>query len=243
MVGGGIVRKEVPMPATGSSRHTPRITLGIAAIIAGLLLTLRNLEIPGMDDVLEFWPLVLVALGLTMALRPRGVPGRGMGLCLAVVGAWLLLRNLGIVRGSLWDLWPLFLVFAGGSLVWHATRGGRESSATGDPGSYLSSCGCLSGAVQRSTSKAFRGADLTAVMGGCELDLTDAAIGEEEAIIDTFTLWGGIEIRVPPSWTVVNRVTPILGGVVDRTKSGSTDPKQQIVVRGLSIMGSVEIRN
>ena len=51
-------------------------------------------------------------------------------------------------------------------------------------------------------------------MGGCEIDLRHASI-DGEAVIDIFALWGGVELRVPPDWTVVSRVTPILGGVDD----------------------------
>lgn len=226
-----------------SANQIPRIILGSAAIIAGLLLTLRNLGIPGIDDLLDFWPVVLVAVGLTMAFRPRGVPGRGFGIVLAFLGAWILLKRFGVVSGDLWDLWPLFLVFAGGSLVWHAMRGRRVSLAGTDPGAYLSACSCLGGVVQRSTSSSFHGADLTAVLGGCEVDLAGAAIGGGEAIIDVFTWCGAIKIRVPPTWTVTNQVRPIIGGVVDKTESGHADGKQRLVVRGMAIMGGVEIRH
>ena len=56
--------------------------------------------------------------------------------------------------------------------------------------------------LARQQLAAFRGADLIAVMGGCEIDLRQAAINGE-AVIDVFCMWGGIEIRVPEDWTVV----------------------------------------
>lgn len=124
------------MSEARSAKGSPRVILGIAAIAAGVLLTLRNLGVAGIDDLLDYWPLALVALGLAMAFRPRGVPGRGVGSVIAVIGAWMVLKNLGLVSGDLWDLWPLFLVFAGGALVWHATRS-RRSSKGGDSGEHL----------------------------------------------------------------------------------------------------------
>ena len=50
----------------------------------------------------------------------------------------------------------------------------------------------------------FRRADLTAIMGGVEVDLRGASTGQE-AVIDVFAWWGGIEITVPPDWAVSNR--------------------------------------
>jgi hypothetical protein len=47
---------------------------------------------------------------------------------------------------------------------------------------------------------------------------------------------------VPEDWQVVNEVSPIMGGVEDRTRwngEGST----RLIVRGMVIMGGVEIRN
>ena len=59
------------------SRLSPRLVMGVAVIIIGVLLTLRNLGVPGMQDPLAYWPLILVVIGLGKVARPRDTPGRG----------------------------------------------------------------------------------------------------------------------------------------------------------------------
>jgi hypothetical protein len=99
------------------------------------------------------------------------------------------------------------------------------------------------GAVMRgNNSHVFRGGDLTAVMGGCELDLRHAAI-DGEAVIDVFALWGGIEIRVPEDWSIESRVVPIMGGVEDKTRPPQGASRHRLVLRGFVVMAGVEIKN
>jgi hypothetical protein len=55
-------------------------------------------------------------------------------------------------------------------------------------------------------------------------------------------MWGGIEIKVPPDWTVVSKVDPILGGYEDKTTSPK-DELKRFVVRGTVVMGGLEVKN
>lgn len=54
-------------------------------------------------------------------------------------------------------------------------------------------------------------------MGGVELDLRQCAATGGESVMDVFAIWGGIVIRVPADWEVVSEVTPLMGGVDDRS--------------------------
>jgi hypothetical protein len=99
--------------------------------------------------------------------------------------------------------------------------------------------------VRRQVTGAFAGAEATAIMGGVELDLRYSAMDADEVIIDTFALWGGIEIWVPPSWEIVSQGLPLMGAFEDKTHvvthAGSRQPR--LIVRGVAIMGGVEIKN
>ena len=76
----------------------------------------------------------------------------------------------------------------------------------------------LGGVERRLRSEVFTGAELTAIMGGCELDLREARMGGDEAHIARSRLWGGIEIRVPREWLVLNESSALMGGVDDATR-------------------------
>jgi predicted membrane protein len=98
-----------------------------------------------------------------------------------------------------------------------------------------------SGIERRITSQDFRRADVTAIMGGIELDLRGAAMAGSEATIEVFAVMGGIEITLPPDWEVVNRITPILGGVEDQS-TGAASSQHRLILEGMVIMGGVEVK-
>ena len=97
-------------------------------------------------------------------------------------------------------------------------RGGLSAGKAGGRWSSRSSEFAIwSGMQRRVASPAFRRAELTAIMGGIEVDLRQAGTENGEAVIDVFVMWGGIEITVPPDWAVSNQVTPIMGGAEDKS--------------------------
>jgi predicted membrane protein len=117
-----------------------------------------------------------------------------------------------------------------------------SSQVSVDTNSTVSEMAVLGAVARGNNSSAFRGGELTAVMGGCELDLRQAAINGE-AVIEVFGLWGGIEIRVPEDWTVVSRVVPVLGGVDDKTRPPQGASRHRLVLRGFIVMAGVEVKN
>ena len=116
---------------------------------------------------------------------------------------------------------------------------GRQGGGTMEQS--LSEFAIWSGLQRRVASPAFRRAELTAIMGGIELDLRQAGTENGEAVIDVFVMWGGIEITVPPDWAVSNQVTPILGGAEDKS-TGTQQARHRLVVKGVVIMGGVDIK-
>lgn len=231
------------MPDSRAVRFTPQLLVGLIVIAVGVLFTLDNLGITDAEQYLRYWPAGLIAIGLLKLAQSRdGMGGAFGGFIFALSGTWLLLEQTEVVRLSFWDLWPVLLVMFGGYLVWQGYSGRQLRTASGDSNSVVSGLAVLGGVARGNNSRAFRGGNLTAVMGGCELDLRQAAI-HGEAALDVFAMWGGIEIRVPEDWTVVGRVTPLLGGFDDKTRPPQGASAHRLVIRGFAIMGGIEVKN
>jgi len=228
------------MTADNASRVTPRLVLGVAILLAGIAFTLDNLGILEAGELLDYWPLVFVALGLAKLAGVRRTGGWLSAGLWIFVGVWWTLYNLAIVDLHPIDLWPVFLIVAGLFLVQRALRPGRRSEPSPDK---VTGFAVLGGSSKKSSSQDFKGGDFTAVMGGCEVDLRNARIANGPAVIDVFAFWGGVDIRVPPDWEVDGQVTAILGGFDNRAGTGQIDRSQVLVVRGLAMMGGVDVRS
>jgi hypothetical protein len=219
-----------------------QLLMGLLIIAVGLLFTLDNLGLAHAWDYLRYWPAGLIAIGLVKLWDSReGHGGSVGGFVITLIGLWLLLEATVDIRISFSDMWPMLLVFVGGYLVWRGLTGQRRLAAADDH-SILSAMAILSGVNRGNNSRAFRGGDLTAIMGGCDIDLRQAAINGD-AVIDVFAVWGGIEIRVPEDWTVIFHVTPFMGGVEDKTRPSLGSAAHRLTVRGIVIMGAVEVKN
>lgn len=225
-----------------SLRITPHLVFGLLIILVGVLFTLDNLDLFEADRVISYWPSVLIVLGAAKLWQGRAEHGSGLtGGLLMFVGIWLQLEVLDYVDQSIVSFWPLLLVLAGAALVWQGLTRGRERSSVSSEAT-INAIAVLAGIERGSNAVAFRGGELTAFMGGCDIDLRQAAI-HGEAVIDVFAMWGGIDIRVPDDWRIIGRVTPIMGGFEDKTRPPRGAAVHTLVIRGFVLMGGVEIKN
>ena len=222
-------------------RFTPQLLMGMIIIAVGMLFTLDNLGLIDAHRYVRFWPSALILAGLAKIWQCRAGGGAFAGFLFVIAGAWLLLDSFRIVTINIVDLWPLLLVFFGASLVLRGVRG-RGARPSTDGHSTISALAVLGGVHRGSNSRAFRGGDLTAVMGGCDIDLRQAGI-DGDAMIDVFALWGGIELKVPEDWTIASRVVPILGGFEDKTRPQRGAVTHRLLIRGFAIMGGIEVKN
>ena len=232
------------MNATATStfpRITPRLIIGLAILALGALWTLDNLNILESEEITDWWPAVLIVIGIVQFVNRAS--NRIGSVLLMVVGTLFLADNLGYIDFDLGDLIPLVIALWGAKLVWDALSRRKPRSGIANDDSVVHAFALMAGIQWQSTSRDFQGGDASAIMGGVELDLRSAQIQPgQEVVLDTLSIMGGIEITVPSGWKVVGDVLPIMGGFVDNT-SGATTGAPRLTVRGTAVMGSVEVKN
>jgi predicted membrane protein len=236
-------------------RVTPQVILGLLIVLFGLSLTADNLGWIEADRLWRYWPLIIIGFGLAKVAQGGSRSSQLFGGVLMLVGAAFAADTLLAVEVDLWQFFPLVFVIMGLVILIRAMRpatprpidpgiipslpGRPETAVRTD--SEISEFAFWSGSNRRIASSAFRRADLTAIMGGIELDLRPASTATGEAVIDVFVWWGGIDITVPPDWAVSNQVVAVMGAAEDLS-SGTQDARHRLVVRGFVVMGGVEIK-
>jgi predicted membrane protein len=228
------------------SFFAPRLVLGLGIICIGILFLLGNMDVIDPHDYLRYWPAIIMVIGIAYLLQGQRGSGRVWGAVLTFIGAAMLLDRLYFIRFSLWDYWPLILVFVGIMMIVKSSfiRRGIATPPFGenkDANEYLEAIAVMAGSKRFNNSQNFKGGELTAIMGGIEIDLRDASI-KDEAVIDITAIMGGIEMRVPEDWIIIIDGFPFMGGFEDKTRPPKESTKR-LTIKGTAIMGGVEIKN
>ena len=232
--------------ANESNRALGQVVVGLLVVAMGVLFLLDNLGYVGLRHAISFWPIAFIVGGASMLVSQEQRNGHFSGVVLIGVGVVLLLRHMGLFYISWNMVWPVLLILAGGLILFRTMGGGRSRRVSLDkagatPDNAIDITAILGGVERRVATPDFRGGEISALLGGCELDLRECSI-VKEAVINVFTVCGGISIKVPADWTVVLDGVPVAGGFAQKTVAAPGSGKR-LIITGYAIMGGVEVRN
>ncbi len=241
--------------------RTPRqrLVLGLFIVIIGALSLVDNLGYFNSQQILSFWPAVFIILGVMKITQARQSAGYVFGTLLLGLGILLTLQNLGVIVFHWRQWWPVLIIGAGVAYMLKgvnmknqspdmdharfaaASQSNNDDNVGTSSADTISIVAILSGSKSSNASPHFQGGEVSSFMGGAEIDLRNSSM-QNEAVIQVFAVFGSIEIRVPGDWTVVLNGVPILGGIEDHSVP-PLNPTKRLVVSGVVIMGSIEIKN
>lgn len=124
-----------------------------------------------------------------------------------------------------------------------STSASQEGYCTvGDPDSNPSYTAILSGNTVKNCSRNLESVRVEAILGGVELDLSDAVVNHDIRVTATAVL-GGIDIVVPRNVKVVMHGVPILGGCDNNAASLPVDADAPTVYFDCTaVLGGVDLK-
>lgn len=128
-----------------------------------------------------------------------------------------------------------------GKVLRNNLRSRYQSDDVGEDG--VNAIGVVGGTKEKVTSQHFTGGYLRAIIGGVELDLSEAAIKTAPATIEATIVLGGAQIKVPNDWVVKVEADVTKGGFEDkRTRAmSSQDASPDLVITGKVSLGGLAI--
>jgi predicted membrane protein len=224
------------------------IFFGAIVVAIGVLLLLDNLGIFRFHDVWQYWPVLLVAWGISRLVDSNSPSGYVWGGVVTLVGAFLLLDTLDIISFNFAVIWPLLLIAFGVSVLVKALE--RNRIRAGGPqyptSPVVDTHAIFSDNKSGTDAKDFQGGQATAVFGAARFDLRNASMTVDEARIDVNVVFGEVEVRVPETWSVINRASVLFAGVNDKTIHPKPDPAvktPRIIITGSVVFGGITLRN
>lgn len=120
--------------------------------------------------------------------------------------------------------------------------GSTGGSYTGDE--HLESVSVFGSNKKVIFSKNFQGGEIVNVMGGTELDFTQANINGR-VYIDITQIFGGTKMIVPSHWMVVSNMAVVFAGLDDKRirTNAPLDNEKVLVLTGVSIFAGIDIRS
>jgi hypothetical protein len=222
-----------------------RLIPAVVLIGIGVLFLLSNLRIIPDWNWWSFWPAILVVVGILKLVehpdRPVG------GAVLVVVGGALLADALGYLPVPVFDLWPLILIAIGLALFfdrlnWRGPFEGLRSRTGGGP---FHGTAMFGGGKRKLGGEDFKGGAFSALFGGFEIDLRNAYMAADSAVLQVDAVFGGIEIKAPPAWSVEMHGSGLFGGFSDETNHPAvvTPETKRLIVKGSAVFGGVVVKN
>ena len=226
-------------------KNIRNVLWGVILVVVGVIIACNSLGLTNIDILFKgWWTLFIIVPCFINLFNDNDKTGSLIGI---LIGVMLLLGSRGIINfDMIWKLiLPIIIIIVGLSLIFKDlfnSEISKKISSLNKNNNNESCCATFSGQKLNFGNKKFTGANLDAIFGGVEYDLRDAKI-TSDVVINTSSIFGGIDIFVPDDVNVEVRSTSIFGGVDNKKKATSSeDKKYTVYINAFCIFGGVDIK-
>jgi len=214
---------------------------GIAFIFIGIGLLLNSLDVSWSHNFLgSYWPIVLIIIGVGEIAAYSFYNGVFWLIAGIIIG--LFTTKIVDYSGNIWEIiWPVIIILLGLRFIF---RPAFRAKISNEEDGFVGATAVFGGSTKKIGSKNFKGSSVNAIFGGAKLDLRDATIAREGAVIDVSAIFGGVEILVSKKTPVRMNAIAIFGGHEDKRNVSDLDENlPAITINGEVIFGGIEIKD
>ena len=218
--------------------------IGFLLIFIGLILGLNAFGITNINLFFSgWWTLFIIIPSLVGLINDNE---KTSSLIFLIIGVWLFLAERDLIEYELLIklLLPVILISIGLLLVFKdvLSINGKEikkiNANNKESNNYIAVFGSQD---LKFEDEKVENLDLKSLFGGIKLDLRDAKI-EKDIVINTLSVFGGIDIYVPDDVKVKVSSTPFFGGVEVKRKKQSSNKEITIYLNSVCIFGGVDVK-
>lgn len=251
------------------SQRRGKIMGGFIIVIIGSLFLARELG-ANIPQWIFTWKTLLIAIGLIMAVKCNF---RSFGwLVPVIVGGVFLLTDLYPEMAIRPLLWPVLVILFGLMIIFKPHRRKNHHhfrermrmhhKRYGHHHQHYNQCGnnaeaeevnddriesiTFMGAVKKNIiSKNFKGGEIRNVLGGSEINLSQADF-EGTAVLDIVNVLGGAMLIIPANWEIQSELVSIMGSIEDKRapeQHATAQKNKVLILKGTVFMGGIDIKS
>ncbi|MGN1377622.1 MAG: LiaF transmembrane domain-containing protein [Dorea sp.] len=218
---------------------------GVVLIAVGAVLALNAMGIASINIFFDgWWTLFIIVPCFIGLFSQTDKTGNLIGLLIGVL-LFLACQNV-FDFAILWKLIvPIIIVGIGLKMLLKGITGNESTEILNtmkqNGEEMKTGFAAFSGQNLNFDQEVFTGAELTAVFGGIKCDLRNAII-ERDAVINTSSIFGGIDILVPDTVNVKVNSNSVFGGVDMKKHQNSKDNEYTIYINSTCMFGGVDVK-
>ena len=237
-------------------------TVGIVFLLVGIVFLVRQADWLILPDWLFTWPVLLIVVGLVSGISNSFQ--RTSWIWPVLIGsAFLIDREFMEIDIFEYTL-PIVLIVVGISMIQKSNRKSNQASwgssmsqegeasqaanthfsSNSEP--FIAISNVLNSSTIRVTSKEFKGANLSNIVGGLEVDFSQVDFEGESIRIDLTQIMGGATFYVPENWEIRQHYTTLLAGFEDKRRSLGNNvegDKKILHLNGFQVLSGIQIKD